>query len=273
MILESNIAISSRFAHTVAIAASCAIATFATAAASAASTFYGPLPYLCSDDSPFNLCQAGSNGYLETFEDGALNVPGVTASTGSVTGPGGITDSVDCDDGAIDGKGQQGHSFFMVPGSTGIKFTFSAAVLGGLPTFAGIVWTDGGAFNTVTFEAFGPGNVSLGVIIAPNVGDGAFNSMTAEDRFFGVSDPGGISAISIKSVPSGGGSGLEVDHLQYGFAPTCLGDLNADGTIDGADIGLLLAQWGAPGSGDLNCDGIVDGADVGLLLAGFGSCG
>jgi hypothetical protein len=43
--------------------------------------------------------------------------------------------------------------------------------------------------------------------------------------------------------------------------------------LDGADIGLLLAQWGAPGSGDLNCDGIVDGADVGLLLAGFGSCG
>ncbi len=47
-------------------------------------------------------------------------------------------------------------------------------------------------------------------------------------------------------------------------------DINADGQVDGADLGLLLANWGGSGTGDLNGDGIVDGADLGLLLADWG---
>lgn len=55
----------------------------------------------------------------------------------------------------------------------------------------------------------------------------------------------------------------------------CLGcgspaDLNGDGIVDGADLGLLLANWSQPGLGDLNNDGIVDGADLGMLLAEWG---
>ena len=55
----------------------------------------------------------------------------------------------------------------------------------------------------------------------------------------------------------------------------CLGDLNGDGIVDGADAGLLLAQWGAcPSgcSGDLDEDGDVDGADLGLFLSAWGPC-
>jgi hypothetical protein len=37
--------------------------------------------------------------------------------------------------------------------------------------------------------------------------------------------------------------------------------------IDGADLGLMLANWGGTGIGDVDCDG--DGADLGLLLAGW----
>ncbi len=48
--------------------------------------------------------------------------------------------------------------------------------------------------------------------------------------------------------------------------PGVFGDLNGDGVVDGADLGLLLQNWGQPGLGDLNGDGIVDGADIGLLL-------
>jgi hypothetical protein len=47
-------------------------------------------------------------------------------------------------------------------------------------------------------------------------------------------------------------------------------DLNGDGAVDGADLGLLLGQWGGAGSGDLNDDGVVDGADLGLLLGDWG---
>jgi hypothetical protein len=51
----------------------------------------------------------------------------------------------------------------------------------------------------------------------------------------------------------------------------CPADFNDDGTVDGADIGLLLAAWNTP-AGDLNGDGVTDGADLGLLLGAFGPC-
>jgi hypothetical protein len=55
----------------------------------------------------------------------------------------------------------------------------------------------------------------------------------------------------------------------------CPGDLNADRTVDGADIGILLDQWGParPMSiADINRDGIVSGADLGLMLTNWGPC-
>jgi hypothetical protein len=57
-------------------------------------------------------------------------------------------------------------------------------------------------------------------------------------------------------------------------APACPGDFDGGGLVDGADLGVLLAQWGAcPGcQPDLNGDGLVDGADLGVLLAGWGAC-
>jgi hypothetical protein len=101
------------------------------------------------------------------------------------------------------------------PGSTGFLFTFDAGVLGSLPTHAGVVWTDGA--GQITFEAFGPGGVSLGTIgpvSDPGVfPDGGITGETAEDRFFGVTAAGGISAIFI----SNSAGGIEVDHLQYGL--------------------------------------------------------
>lgn len=47
-------------------------------------------------------------------------------------------------------------------------------------------------------------------------------------------------------------------------------DLNGDGHVDGADLGLLLGNWNAAGVGDINGDGHVDGADLGLLLGSWG---
>lgn len=47
-------------------------------------------------------------------------------------------------------------------------------------------------------------------------------------------------------------------------------DLNGDGLVTGADIGLFLALWGdVGGPGDYNDDGIVNGADFGMILAAF----
>ena len=57
-------------------------------------------------------------------------------------------------------------------------------------------------------------------------------------------------------------------------APACPADLNNDGQVNGADLGLLLGAWGpcAGCAADLNADGQVNGADLGLLLGAWGAC-
>ncbi|MCA9285339.1 MAG: CRTAC1 family protein [Phycisphaerales bacterium] len=52
----------------------------------------------------------------------------------------------------------------------------------------------------------------------------------------------------------------------------CPADLDGNGTVDGADLGALLAAWGGRGAGDLDGSGTVDGADLGALLAAWGDC-
>jgi len=175
----------------------------------------GPTPYTSFSDSALNgIDFSGGYFHREDFEDLLLNVPGVTASAGAPTGPGGLTDSVDEDDGTIDGNGTNGHSFFSSPGSAGITFTFDEAALGSLPTHAGIVWTDGE--GTITFDAFDENGVSLGLIgpvsEAGVFPDDNFLGGTAEDRFFGAQNDNGISKIFISNT----NGGIEVDHLQFG---------------------------------------------------------
>ena len=58
----------------------------------------------------------------------------------------------------------------------------------------------------------------------------------------------------------------------------CPADLDGDGVVGGADLGLLLVRLGTdcPKGGncpeDLDDNGIVDGADLGLLLVAWGPC-
>jgi hypothetical protein len=51
----------------------------------------------------------------------------------------------------------------------------------------------------------------------------------------------------------------------------CPADFNGDGAVTGADLGMLLADWGGF-QHDLTGDGIVSGADLGALLAVWGPC-
>lgn len=199
------------------VASSLALGAYSSDARAAA-TFLEPTAYLSFADSPFS---GGSFGafYLETFEDHLLNTPGVSSSPGGVTsvvfGPF-IHDSVDADDGLIDGSGLQGDSYFSGSGSGGVTFTFSAAALGSLPTSVGIVWTDADGGSSVTFSAFGPGGSGDLLFTQTRSGfvDFSNNGETAEDRFFGVVNAAGISAIFVSNTFGG----IEVDHLQYGLA-------------------------------------------------------
>jgi len=53
----------------------------------------------------------------------------------------------------------------------------------------------------------------------------------------------------------------------------CAGDANFDGKVDGADLGIILVDWGTSSdASDLNDDNVVDGGDLGLLLGNWGPC-
>ena len=56
--------------------------------------------------------------------------------------------------------------------------------------------------------------------------------------------------------------------------PACTGDLNADATVDGTDLAMLLGSWGtcAGCAADLDATGTVDGADLTQLLGNWGPC-
>jgi hypothetical protein len=51
--------------------------------------------------------------------------------------------------------------------------------------------------------------------------------------------------------------------------PVILGDIDGNGVVNGADLGLQLGAWGTAGPGDLNGDGIVNGPDLGVLLGAW----
>jgi YVTN family beta-propeller protein len=80
-----------------------------------------------------------------------------------------------------------------------------------------------------------------------------------EDTFFNrnellaCADPASTASTPLNSVPA---------------------DLNIDGTVGGADLGLLLGSWGtANPTPDINNDGVVNGSDLGLMLGAWGPCG
>jgi len=174
-----------------------------------------PIPYLSRADSPFNGVAFPSYLHFEDWEDALVNTPGVTPSSTAVGGSfGSLVDSVDGDDGAVDGKCEKvaGTCNSGFSGSGVIGFTFDAAALGALPTHVGIAWTDGSSGCDAIFEAYDAADVLIGTKTAAAVGDPGNTGNVGEDRFFSVVHAAGVKRIVVKS----SGGGVEVDHLQYG---------------------------------------------------------
>ena len=200
------------------IPAALAAAALASPAAQAADAvfFNPPTAYLSSADIPAGFYAGGLPTLLETLEAGSLDAT-LSASRGGLIGPGafnGARDSVDADDGLIDGTcGPQSAtcaSWFHGNGAEGVSFTFVGS--GTLPTAFGVVWTDATPGASVTFSAIGADGQSLGSITVSGFADNSNSGTTGEDRFFGVTFSGGVKSIFISSSLGG----IEVDHIQYG---------------------------------------------------------
>jgi hypothetical protein len=178
----------------------CALCTFA-AGNSVAADFFGPTPYVQRSDTPAAFSVDSLD--IEDFEDGLLDPRLIPVTPVELIGPGGLTDSVDADDGVVDGSGINGRSLFS---GVAIRIEFASPVLQ-----AALVWTDGGFNTQATIEAFDPLGESLGTHGPFTLGDGSNGGTTAEDRFFGVIDDSGIGAIEIRHTSGG----YEIDHIQW----------------------------------------------------------
>jgi hypothetical protein len=168
------------------------------------------VPYTCA--SPFDGVMFGSYFYLEDFEDGALSTPGVTSSSttpSSSFGVPNLIDSVDCDDGVVDGTCLDCDALFA---NGTVELTFDAQTLGSLPTHVGLVWTDGGYATSVTITGYDTADDVIYSQKVDGIGDDSNYNTTAEDRFFGIVHYAGVQRV----VVSNSSGGLEIDHLQYG---------------------------------------------------------
>ena len=83
--------------------------------------------------------------------------------------------------------------------------------------------------------------------------------------------PDGLAFCGVGSNSTDGYDYTFVLDLHPAAAP-CTADLDANHVVDGADLGMLLGNWGGQGTGDLDGNGTVDGADLGAMLGAFGPC-
>ena len=213
------------FAAAAALALTLPTATFAA-------TFYGPTTYPTQADAPYHAADFSDYFHLEDVEDNLVNTPGLNLSSHCISGfscfvGANITDSV--------GNGGDGSLGKSVWSNGATEVTFDASILGGLPSFAGLVWTDGN--NPIVFEAFDHLGVSLGILNG-NHADGTFAATLGDDRFYGVYAAGGISKLRISNPP-----GTEIDHIQYG------GTLAQGGVPEPSTWALLILGFALAGAG------------------------
>lgn len=106
-----------------------------------------------------------------------------------------------------------------------------------------------------------------------------FNEVHFYDQDIAFFSDGGYLQVSQDSPNSppiivyGNGLSLSAANLENIPLPGCLEDINADGSVDDADLLSVLFAFGQAGyiPADVNCDGIVDDADLLMVLFVFGS--
>lgn len=152
-----------------------------------------------------------------------------------------------------------------------------AAADGGLPTMG---YADVGPYSTATgFVPTDPARPVDPAITADALLGAAYAEVVAAyDGGAGGTDID-LAAVGLASasyvrirVAADAASVPEIDAV-VAVRPMRAGDVDGDGDVDGADLGVLLGAWGPADAGaaaDLDRDGDIDGADLGRLLGDWG---
>ena len=198
---------------------------------------YGPSSYLQKGDGPFfpgGCARPGVEYYLEDFEDGDLDTPGLIIPAGQrdILAPGPNTDSID----------PNGLSMRASVASAGaVTLVFDDTALNGYPEQVGFVITDTNGAENTTFTVFViDGDNNNASFNFSNIGDNSAANSADDDVFIGVSSANGIAQVQILSPAQL----WEIDHIQYTRDATY--SLPTRGDTDGSGTGdILFHQPGA----------------------------
>jgi hypothetical protein len=137
------------------------------------------------------------------------------------------------------------HDVFYHSGDAYDGTDWAASTSGGAVTWTGPVYANNVNGNALRFSTLY--NFSFDSNAAPAAGSATL----------GLFKPGAEPSIAIATqVPSG--------------AAADPSDLNGDGSVNAADLAILLGNWGGIGQGDVNTDGGVDAADLAIMLGSWG---
>ena len=91
-------------------------------------------------------------------------------------------------------------------------------------------------------------------------------SATVQVRFVVSDDPN-------NSVTEAGVDEFSIDRVICEDGPSCDGDRDGNGVVNGNDLAIVLASWGSDNpASDINGDGNTDGIDLASILATWGVC-
>jgi formylglycine-generating enzyme required for sulfatase activity len=182
---------------------------------------------------------------------------------------------------------------FVLGESDGITVAIGGFRTPASDLYLGWRWTTDETFipGSLTWMSGNPGccgsdEYFLGINRVGHIGDlrdcpglvGAILEWSADCNSDGIVDYGQILAGTLDDANANGVPDRCECATNPGLPSCCLGDIVNDRTVNGADLGTLLAYWGPVTSGafsiasDLNNDGDIDGSDLGILLAYWGAC-
>ncbi|MDG2029362.1 MAG: hypothetical protein P8J45_00005, partial [Phycisphaerales bacterium] len=251
------------------------------------------------DGSTISITQGGfyDIGSLDTITTTTLTITNTSGELVTLTG------GIEIDPGGSYEGGLAGGSLAIVFEGITIEGSGSSE---GLPAYGGGILVRSGDVMLINctlrnLEATGAGGaLYVGTFCSVTLLDSVLENNTAPIGGAAyVEDGGFISLIGTTLC----GNGVELEEQIYGAydideescivadctdndgdgtpdgcgAPPCPADIDGSGSVDGADLSMLLGAWGVctdPGDcpADIDGDGAVTGADLSMLLGAWGAC-